>query len=112
MVAISPQVPAKNAEVKNKQKLSFPVLSDPKNEYANQLSLAFELPDDLKKVYQEFGISLPEFNGDDSWQLPIPARLVVDAAGQIRNVSADPDYTRRPEPGETIEVLSGLTAER
>jgi peroxiredoxin len=49
-------------------------------------------------------------NGDGTWRLPIPARFVIDREGNIRAVDADPDYTRRPEPAQTIEVLRGLSA--
>ena len=73
-----------------------------------QLGLAFTLPDDLAAIYAGFGITLPEFNGDESWQLPVPARVVVGADGVIRHVDADPDYTRRPEPEATLAVLDEL----
>jgi peroxiredoxin len=108
LVALSPQVQEKNAEVKRKHRLGFPVLSDLGHAYARQLSLVFALPEDLRRVYRGFGIVLPEFNGDDSWELPIPARLVIDAGGVIRNLEANPDYTRRPEPEATLEVLRSL----
>ena len=48
---------------------------------------------------------LPEFNGDDSWELPVPARLVVDRDELIRSIEADVDYTRRPEAEVSLEVL-------
>ena len=35
-------------------------------------------------------------------------RFVIDRGGVIRAVDADPDYTRRPEPAGTIEILRGL----
>jgi hypothetical protein len=38
----------------------------------------------------------------------MPARFVIDGAGIIRSVDADPDYTRRPEPSRTVEILRGL----
>ncbi len=107
-MAISPQLAEHNAEVKSNNQIEFPILSDAGNAYAKQLSLAFALPDDLRAVYRDFGASLPEFNGDDSWELPLPARLVVDGEGIIRSIDADPDYRRRPEPSATIEVLSTL----
>jgi peroxiredoxin len=110
LVAISPQLPEKNAEVKEKHKLEYPVVSDPGNQYARELGLAFSFPDDLRAVYEGFGIALPNFNGDDSWQLPLPTRIVVDAGGVIRNLQADPDYTHRPEPEETIEALRELVS--
>jgi peroxiredoxin len=67
------------------------------------------LPDDLREVYLGFGIDLPAHNGDDSWELPLPARIVIDTGGVIRSIDADPDYTHRPEPEATVEVLRGLT---
>ena len=94
--------------MKRKQRLAFPVLGDPGHAYARKLSLAFALPDYLRELYAGFGIVLPEFNGDESWELPLPARLVVDAKGVIRSLDADPDYTHRPEPEASLEVLRGM----
>ena len=107
-MAISPQVNAKNAEMKRRHKLAFPVLSDPGNAYAGQLSLVHRLPEDLQKVYTGLGIVLPAFNGDDSWELPLAARLLVDRHGVLRDLNAGADYTVRPEPGLTLELLRSL----
>ncbi len=107
-MAISPQVPEKNAEVKSNNKLAFPVLSDRGHAYARQLSIVYALPEELQKVYLEFGIALPDYNGDGSWELPLATRIVVDREGAIRGLDADPDYTRRPEPAESLEVLRSL----
>lgn len=79
------------------------------NAWARRLGLTFTLPDDLREVYRGFGIDLPAHNGDDSWELPLPARIVIDTGGVIRSIDADPDYTHRPEPEATLEVLRGLT---
>jgi hypothetical protein len=48
---------------------------------------------------------LPTFDGDDSWRLPVPARIVLAKGGAVVGIEADPDYTRRPEPEETLAVL-------
>lgn len=108
MIAISPQTVEQNAAVRAKQKLTFPVLSDSGNRYAKALGLAFALPEDLREVYRGFGALLPTFNGDDSWELPLATGIVVDASGVIRKLEADPDYTQRPEPSETLEFVRGL----
>jgi peroxiredoxin len=109
LVAVSPQIPERNADVVKRHRLAFPVLSDAGNGYAKQLSLVFSLPEDLREIYRSFEIVLPEFNGDDSWALPIPARFVVGGDGRILSVDADPDYTRRPEPSATLDVLRSLS---
>ena len=108
LVAISPQVRAKNAEVKEKQRLDYPVLADQDNSYARTLGIVHWLPEDLQAVYAGFGIVLPEANGTEAWELPLPTRMVVDGSGVIRSVHADPDYTQRPEPEDTLEVLRSL----
>jgi peroxiredoxin len=64
--------------------------------------------DDLREIYLKLGIDLARGNGDGTWRLPVPARFVIDRQGTIRSVDADPDYTRRPEPARTVEVLAGL----
>lgn len=69
----------------------------------------FEYPEDLREVYRQFDLSLPAHNGDESWELPMPTRMVVDRKGVIRSIDSDPDYTRRPEPEATLEVLRGLS---
>jgi len=109
LVAIAPQAAEHSAAVKEKHRLEFPVLVDAGNAYARQLSLVHSLPEDLREVYRAFEIDLPRFNGDDSWELPLSARIVVDRAGAIRRLDSDPDYTLRPEPEATLEALRALS---
>ena len=93
----------------DRHKLGFDLLSDPGSDYAAQLGLRFEVPDDLREVYLSFGIDLPKHNGEASWTLAMPARLVIDRGGIVRAVDADPDYTKRLEPSEIVETLRALT---
>lgn len=89
--------------------LNYHLLSDPGHQYAAQLGLRFTFSDELKAVYKEgFGNDLARFNGDESWTLPMPARLVVDRGGIVRAADIDPDYTRRPEPEKTLADVKAL----
>jgi peroxiredoxin len=88
--------------------MTYEVLRDLANRVAEQYGLVFTLPAELQAICTKFGIDLPKGNGDGTWRLPIPARFVIDREGIIRAVDADPDYTRRPEPGQTVEVLRRL----
>jgi len=90
--------------------MTYEVLRDLGNRVAEHYGLVFTLPETLQAIYTKFGIDLPKGNGDGTWRLPIPARLVIDRAGIIRAVDADPDYTRRPEPAQTVEILRRLSA--
>ena len=105
---ISPQVARTPRETEEPKPLAFELLRDHGNHVAEAYGLAFTLPDDLREIYVKFGIDLAKGNGDGTWRLPMPARFVIDGQGIIRAVDADPDYTRRPEPTRTVEILRQL----
>jgi peroxiredoxin len=110
-VAVSPQVEEFNRKFAREKGLSFRLLSDPGNRVARKFNLAFQLPEDLRRVYLGFGVDLEKFNGDRSWTLPIPARFVIDQCGIIRSADVNADYTKRPEPEDTLRVLRRLSEE-
>jgi peroxiredoxin len=95
-------------ETEEPKPFSFEMLRDAGNRVAEQFGLVFTLPADLREIYLKFGIDLAQGNGDGTWRLPIPARFVIDRQGIIRAADADPDYTRRPEPARTVEILRAL----
>lgn len=109
LVAISPQLPEHSRELIERRHLTFPILSDRRNEVAARFGLRFAMPDYLRALYQTFPLDLAQFNGDNSWTLPIPARFVIDRHGVIRAAEADPDYTTRPETAETLAALRALS---
>jgi peroxiredoxin len=110
LVVITPQLEQFSKDMRQKLKLGFDILSDRGNQTASQFGLTFALPEDLRGVYGKFGIDLPRSNGDDSWALPMPARFIIDRQGTVRSTAADPDYTIRPEPEETVELLGKLAS--
>ena len=108
LVVISPQLEKYSKQVVKKNKLTYPVLYDLKNKVASDFGLVFALPDDLKEVYQRFGLDLERFNGDTSWQLPMPARFIVNGEGVVVDAEVNPDYTVRPDPAQIIDILSHI----
>lgn len=107
-MAISPQLPSFNAELVRQRHLTFEILSDAGNQVAEKFGLKFAMPAYLKELYLTFPNDLARVNGDDSWTLPMPARFVIDTGSAIRYAAVDPDYTKRPEPAETVAALRAL----
>jgi peroxiredoxin len=107
-VVLSPQLPEFTKPGAEKQKLDFPILTDRDNKVGESYGLAFRLPDDLIELYKKIGVDLPRFNGDESWRLSMPARIVIRRDGIVAAAEADPDYTHRPEVEPTVEVLRNL----
>lgn len=108
LVAVSPQSPDQSLSTAEKNALAFPVLSDQGNRVARRFGIAFDLAEELRPVYAQFGHGLPDVNGADEWTLPMPATYVVDQAGTIRFAFVDPDYRNRLEPADVISVLRTL----
>jgi len=110
IVAITPQFPHKSIPVIQEHALTFDLLSDPGNKVARDFGLVYSITDDLREVYtKEFMINLPEYNGDNSWELPIPATYVVDMDGTVIHMHVDADYTKRMEPSKIVKVLKRTT---
>lgn len=105
LVAISPQTPDNSLSTREKNELTFEVLSDVGNRVAKQFGLVFTLPEELRPIYQHLGIDLPAHNGDDTFELPLAATYIVAADGTIVHAFVDADYTKRLDPQEIVAAL-------
>ena len=92
----------------DQHKLRFPLLSDPGNEVARRFGLTYRVNEEQQGVYRRAFVNLPFANGDESWQLPIPATFIVERDGTVLYASANEDYTERPEPREILRVLNAI----
>jgi peroxiredoxin len=104
-VAISPQTVQQSFFMADQHKLRFPLLSDAENKIADQFGLVYRVPDEQRDVYRRAFVNLPFANGDDSWELPIPATFILERDGSVLFASANEDYTERPEPGDVLRRL-------
>ncbi len=108
LVAVSPEAPDQSLSTTEKNELAFPVLSDKGNEVARRYGLVFALPESLRPVYANFGVDLLAHNGDDSFELPVPATYVVDREGRVSYAFVNADYRQRAEPRDVVAALAGL----
>jgi len=54
------------------------------------------------------GIDLPAHNGDDSFELPMPATYVVDSSGKIVHAFVNIDHQQRQDPEGILTILKNL----
>jgi len=104
LVAVSPQTPDKSLVTANQKGLTFPVLSDTGNEVARRYGLVYPVSQTLRAVSPD----LPAYNGDDSWELPMPGTFVIAPDGTVRVAFVEADWTKRLEPAALLDVLRGL----
>ncbi len=105
LVAISPELHESSRANAEKFDLQFEILSDVGNATAKKFGLAYQLPAELVKIYLELGTDIPHFNGDDSWELPVPAMYIVNSKGTIVFSSINAEYLERIDPQAIIGAL-------
>jgi peroxiredoxin len=110
LVAISPEKPDYGMAATEKNKLTFPVLSDFGNKVARQFGIVFQVGHELREFSKNvFKNDITLRNGEASYELPVPATFVIDAAGVIRFAHVDVDYmTGRAEPEAVVAALETI----
>jgi len=109
LIAISPELPDNTLSTTEKNKLSFQVLSDVNNKVAKDFGLVFKMPKDLQNVYKnDFNIHVDQANGNDNYELPMPATYVINQAGEVVYDFVEENYTARAEPSEVVAALSTI----
>lgn len=111
LIAISPEKPDHGIVLTEKNKLAFPVLSDFSNAVARQFGIVFRVGDEVQDLSRNvFRNDLALRNGEDSYELPVPATFVIDERGVVRFAHVNVDYmTGRVEPEEVIAALEAMT---
>ena len=109
LAAVSPQTVKQSFFMRDQHKLRFPLLSDAGNNLARQFGLTYRVPDEQKAIYQRAFVNLPFVNGDNSWELAIPATCIVDRDGILLYASANEDYAERPEPEDIVRTLANTS---
>ncbi len=112
VAAISPMTPHQSSLTRDQHHLEFPLLSDVGNKVARQFGIAYSVPEEQRKTYRRTFVNLPFVNGNESWELPIPATFAIDRSGALLFSSANPDYTIRPEPLEVLVAAENARSDR
>ncbi|TYB33354.1 MAG: AhpC/TSA family protein [Flexistipes sinusarabici] len=108
LIAVSPELPEYANETVERHNIEFPVLYDTDNKVAAKYGLVFKMPEDLVEVYEKFGLDVAKHNGNEKYEIPVPATFVVDRDLTLRYVFGKADYNQRAEPDDILEVLKGM----
>ncbi|KAI1178363.1 AhpC-TSA-domain-containing protein [Nemania sp. FL0916] len=107
LVAVTPELPNNNLTTAEKHALEFPVLTDLHNGLAKKLGILYD-QSSAREMHASFGIDLKARNGEDTWEVPIPANLLVDKHGVVRNTFIDPNFRTRLDPQKALEWIDAL----
>ena len=109
LVALTPELPDKSLSTKEKNALTFDVLTDLNHAVARQYGIVFDLTPEVRDLYKKH-FDLAEFNGADAGAgtLPLAATYIIGTDGVIRSVFVDADYRKRAEPADIVAALEKL----
>ncbi|WP_421227914.1 peroxiredoxin-like family protein [Aeromonas enteropelogenes] len=108
LIGLTPEKPSSAQDTLTANGLAITVLSDEGNRVSASLGLVFTLAEELRPIYESFGIDIPASNGDDSFTLPVPATYVIGQDGTVLYHFVNVDYTKRVEPAALVAVLDEL----
>lgn len=106
LVAITPETPDNSLNTSEKNNLKFSVLSDINNVISKQVGLVFQMPKDLREVYHSFNLNVPKHNGNNDYELPMPATYILNKEGEIIYAFVPEDYTERADPKEILNIIN------
>ena len=109
LVAISPEIPDSAANTVAKDSLDYLVVSDVGNIVAKKFGIVFKLPDNIVESYSAH-FDVTAYNGDKSYELPLPATYVINTDRTITYVFADADYRVRAEPTDIVKEVQKITS--
>ncbi len=109
LAAISPEQPSFAEDTRERHELTYPILFDEKNDVARRFGLVFRLGDEVNSIFREvLDVDLAEYNGNDSYELPIPATYVIAPDRSVVDAFVHADYTKRMEPDDIIGSLERI----
>lgn len=108
LVVIVGEVGGRGAVLETLMNGAVDVLCDVDHGVALGLGLAFHAGTELLRRYLECGLDLADIYGTQSGILPIPATFVIDRNRIVRFAYVEPDFRRRAEPRDVIEIVASL----
>ncbi len=109
IVAASPHLPEKGLdEIRVRHGLGFDVASDRDNSLARRFGLTF-VPYDNPPKPENDETWIGALTGTDSWELPMPAVVVIDRQGVVRFADVSPDWLRRIEAATILSEVAQLS---
>lgn len=109
VVSIVPETLAYSGRLIADNGLPFRVLTDLDLAHALSLGLMIWVGDRVRALYLKSGLSLPLFQRNEGWFLPIPATFLVGSDGIVTARFVDPDFRKRMEPQEILRALRKLS---
>ncbi len=110
LVGVSPQVPERLRDIKDRHRLDFLIATDTDNSLGRRFGILYSFDEASRRLSIESGSPIGEVTGTGTWELPMPAAIVIDQAGTVQFADVSPDWLVRTEPDDIIAAVQAITA--
>jgi peroxiredoxin len=108
LAGVSPQVPERLRDIKERHSLGFRITTDEGNALARRFGVTYEFDEPSRLASLESGTPIGEVTGTGTWELPLPTVVVIDQKGIVQFADVSPDWLVRTEPGAIIDVVRDI----
>lgn len=108
VVSIMPDTATFTAGYVAQNRLPFPILSDIDLGYSLSLGLIFWVGPDIQRLYQEAGVELERYQGNQGSFLPMGAKFIVGQDGLVKARQVNVEFRERMEPDAVLAALRAL----
>lgn len=108
LVGVSPQVPEKLRDIKDRHALGFRIATDEGNALARRFGILYTFDEASRRSSLESGSPIGEVTGTGTWELPMPTAVVIDRGGVVRFADVSPDWLVRTEPDVIVEAVRNI----
>jgi peroxiredoxin len=109
LVAVSPQLPERLVEIADRHDLPFTVATDRGNELARRLGITFTSNEASQAYARSKGADMPGLIGTGTWELPMPAVLVLGRNRIVQLVDVTPDWMARSDAEPVLAAVRELS---
>ncbi len=111
LTAVSPQVPERLGEIKTRHGLSFNVASDG-NALGRRFNILYTADEANQAASRAKGGFIGDVTGTGTWELPMPAVIVIGQDHVVAFADVSPDWLSRTEAEPVIEAVRRLVQAR
>jgi peroxiredoxin len=108
VVSIMPDRPQFTGSYAKQNELPFPILCDIDLGYSLSLGLIFWVGAEIRRMYEEAGVDLEKYHGNQGFFLPMAAKFIVSQDGLVRARQVNIEFRERMEPEAIVAVLKEL----
>ena len=105
LVAVSPQVSERLVGIKERHNLDFLVATDFGNDLARKFGILYSYDEPSRQAALTKGTPIGDVTGTGTWELPMPATIVIDQAATVHFADISPDWLVRTEPENVIDAV-------